>query len=112
MKTKSKKFKLDFVPIGQDLKQAREAKDITREQISEIVDYVPRHIQSIENEGKSPSIDLLFQLAGLLDVSLDRHIFKDKSSAKSSLRRENQCAQGREPSHPTPPSPGRTGRSR
>ena len=31
MKTKSKKFKLDFVPIGQDLKQAREAKDITRE---------------------------------------------------------------------------------
>lgn len=87
MKTKSKKFKLDFTPIGQDLKQAREAKDITREQISEIVDYVPRHIQSIENEGKSPSIDLLFQLAGLLNVSLDRHIFKDRNTIKSSIRR-------------------------
>ena len=87
MKTKSKKFKLDFTPIGQVLKQAREAKDITREQISEIVDYVPRHIQSIENEGKSPNIDLLFQLAELLDVSLDQHIFKDKPSVKSSIRR-------------------------
>ena len=87
MKEKSKKFKLDFTPIGQDLKQAREAKDMTREQISEIVDYVPRHIQAIENEGKTPSVDLLFQLAELLDVSLDRHVFKDKPPAKSSIRR-------------------------
>ena len=87
MKGKSKKFKLDFMPVGQDLKQAREEKGMTREQISEIVDYVPRHIQGIENEGKTPSVDLLFQLAELLDVSLDRHVFKDKSPAKSSIRR-------------------------
>ena len=87
MKGKSKKFKLDFMPVGQDLKQAREEKGMTREQISEIVDYVPRHIQAIENEGKTPSVDLLFQLAELLDVSLDRHVFKDKLPAKSSIRR-------------------------
>ena len=87
MKGKNKKFKLDFTPVGQDIKQAREEKGMTREQIAEIVDYVPRHIQAIENEGKTPSVDLLFQLAEILDISLDRHIVKDKPPAKSSIRR-------------------------
>jgi len=87
MDTRNNKFKLDFMPIGQDIKQAREAKDMTREQLSEIIDYVPRHIQALENEGQTPSVDLLFQLAEMFDVSLDRHIFKDKDTAKSSMRR-------------------------
>jgi len=87
MSTRSKKFKLDFMPIGQGIKQAREAKDMTREQLAEVVDYVPRHIQAIENEGKTPSVDLLFQLAELLEVSLDKFVFKGKSAAKSSIRR-------------------------
>lgn len=87
MDTKSNKFKLDFMPIGQDIKQAREAREITREQLSEIIDYVPRHIQAIENEGQTPGVDLLFQLAEMFDVSLDRHIFKDRDTVKSSIRR-------------------------
>ena len=87
MNTQNKKFKLNFMPIGQDIKQAREAKDMTREQLSEIIDYVPRHIQALENEGQTPSVDLLFQLAAMFDVSLDRHIFKDRDTAKSSMRR-------------------------
>ena len=87
MDTQNKKFKLDFMPIGQDIKQAREARDMTREQLSEIIDYVPRHIQALENEGQTPSVDLLFQLAGMFDASLDRHIFKDRDTVKSSMRR-------------------------
>ena len=87
MKGKRKKFKFDFTPVGQDIKQAREEKGMTREQIAEIVDYGPRHIQSIENEDKTPSVDLLFQLAEILDISLDRHIVTDKPPAKSSIRR-------------------------
>ena len=38
MDTKSNKFKLDFMLIGQDIKQAREAKEVTREQLSEIIE--------------------------------------------------------------------------
>ena len=49
--------------------------------------YVPRHVQAIENEGQTPSVDLLFQLAEMFDVSLDRHIFKDRDTIKSSIRR-------------------------
>ena len=87
MTTQNNKFKLDFMPIGQDIKRARKAKGMTREQLSEIIDYVPRHIQAIENEGQAPSVDLLFQLAQMLDISIDRHIFKDSDTAKSSIRR-------------------------
>ena len=54
MDTRNNKFKLDFMSIGQDIKQAREAKDVTREQLSEVIDYAPRHIQAIENEGANP----------------------------------------------------------
>ena len=79
MDTRNNKFKLDFMPIGQDIKQAREARDVTREQLSEVIDYAPRHIQAIENEGQTPSVDLLFQL--------DRHIFKERDNVKSSMRR-------------------------
>ena len=60
----------DFTPIGQAIKKAREAKGITREQLSEVIDYAPRHIQSIENEVNTQvfnylrnlSLCLMFQL--------------------------------------------------
>ena len=87
MDTRNNKFKLDFMPIGQDIKQAREAKDVTPEQLSVVIDYAPRHIQAIEKEGQTPSVDLLFQLAEMFDVSLDRRIFKDRDNVKSSIRR-------------------------
>jgi DNA-binding XRE family transcriptional regulator len=35
---------------------------MTREQLSGIIGYAPRHIQSIENEGQYPSIELFIQL--------------------------------------------------
>ena len=37
----------DFKPIGMAIKKARESQGITREQLSEKIDYAPRHIQAI-----------------------------------------------------------------
>ena len=86
MGRRSRKNKFDFTPIGQEIKQAREARKISRERVAEMLDYVPRHIQALENKGQTPSVDLLFQLAAMFGMSLDRYIFKD-SGAKSSVRR-------------------------
>ena len=86
MGRRRRKSKFDFRPIGQEIKQAREARKIPRERVAEMVDYVPRHIQALENEGQTPSVDLLFQLAAMFGISLDRHIFKD-GGIKSSVRR-------------------------
>ena len=60
---------------------------MTREQLSGIIGYAPRHIQSIENEGQYPSIELFIQLITMFDVSVDEYIFPNKEVEKSSVRR-------------------------
>ena len=87
MDERNNDFDFDFMPIGQAIKKAREAKGMTREQLSEIIGYAPRHIQAIENEGKYPSIELFIQLIQMFDVSVDEYIFPDKEVKKSSVRR-------------------------
>lgn len=80
-------FGFDFMPIGQAIKKARKARGMTREQLSAIIGYAPRHIQSIENEGQYPSIELFIQLVTMFDVSVDEYIFPNKEANKSSVRR-------------------------
>ena len=87
MDERNNHFDFDFMPIGQAIKKAREARGMTREQLSEIIGYAPRHIQAIENEGKYPSIELFIQLIQMFDVSVDEYIFPDKEVKKSSVRR-------------------------
>ena len=87
MDERNNDFDFDFMSIGQAIKKAREARGMTREQLSEIIGYAPRHIQAIENEGKYPSIELFIQLIQMFDVSVDEYIFPDKEVKKSSVRR-------------------------
>lgn len=78
----------DFLPLGQAIKKAREARGITREQLAEALDYAPRHIQSIENEGQHPSLQLFIQLVTMFDISVDQYIFPREDTGASLLRRE------------------------
>lgn len=87
MDERNNNFDFDFKPIGQAIKKAREARGMTRERLSGIIGYAPRHIQSIENEGKYPSIELFIQLVTMFDVSVDEYIFPNKEVKKSSVRR-------------------------
>ena len=87
MDERNNNFDFDFTPIGQAIKKAREARGMTREELSGIIGYAPRHIQSIENEGKYPSIELFIQLITMFDVSVDEYIFPNKEVKKSSVRR-------------------------
>lgn len=60
---------------------------MTREQLARIVDYDPRHLQAVENEGQKPSLELFIQLMTMFDVSVDEYIFPNKEVKKSSVRR-------------------------
>jgi len=80
-------YQFDFMPIGQAIKKAREAKGMTREQLAGIIGYAPRNIQAIENEGQYPSVELLVQLATMFDISLDQFIFPESKAYKSDTRR-------------------------
>lgn len=62
MDARNNDFDFDFTPIGQAIKKARTSQGMTREQLARIVDYDPRHLQAIENEGQYPSLELFIQL--------------------------------------------------
>ena len=49
--------------------------------------YAPRHIQAVENDGQYPSVELLFYLVIMLDISVDEYIFHNKQTEKTSTRR-------------------------
>ena len=74
MDKRNNDFAFDFKPIGQAIKAARKAQGMTREQLARIVDYDPRHLQAIENEGQYPSLELFIQLVTMFGVSVDEYI--------------------------------------
>ena len=86
MDTRNNDFDFDFTPIGQAIKKARTAKGMTREQLARILDYDPRHLQAIENEGQKPSLELFIQLVTMFGVSVDEYIFPDNEVKRSSVR--------------------------
>ena len=87
MDARNNDFDFDFTPIGQAIKKARTSQGMTREQLSRIVDYDPRHLQAIENEGQKPSLELFIQLVTMFNISVDEYIFPQKEVKKSSVRR-------------------------
>ena len=87
MDERNNNFDFDFTPNGHAIKRARTARGMTREQLARIVDYDPRHLQAIENEGQYPSLELFIQLVTMFDVSVDEYIFPDNEVKKSSVRR-------------------------
>ena len=87
MDARNNDFDFDFTPIGQAIKKARTSHGMTREQLARIVDYDPRHLQAIENEGQYPSLELFIQLETMFNISVDEYIFPQKEVKKSSVRR-------------------------
>lgn len=87
MDARNNDFDFDFTPIGLAIKKARTAQGMTREQLARIVDYDPRHLQAIENEGQYPSLELFVQLVTMFDISVDEYIFPKKEVKQSSVRR-------------------------
>ena len=83
MDKRNNDFDFDFRPLGLAIKKARKAQGVTREQFAEIIDYNPRHLQAVENEGQYPSIELFLQLITMFDVSVDEHIHTGEKTKKA-----------------------------
>ena len=82
----------DFMALGQAIKKAREAGEMTREQLAEILDVAPRHIQSIEKEGQYPSFPLFIRLVTMFDISVDQFFYPDMSADDACKKRINTLA--------------------
>ena len=82
------KEKFDFKAFGQAIKAARKAKGISRNQLADTLNIAPRYIASIENSGQHPSLQILYELVTLLDVSVDQFFFPEREQEKSTRRRQ------------------------
>lgn len=85
MEIKTEQF--DFRACGQEIKKAREAKGWTREQLGTMIRISSRYLVDIENEGQHPSLQVLYSLVTLFDISVDQFIFPKKKTEKDTQRR-------------------------
>lgn len=85
---RKKEDKYDFRALGLAIKEARKKQGLTREQVGAIIEIDPRYLTNIENKGQHPSLQVLYDLVSLLNVSVDEFFLASNNLAKSSRRRQ------------------------
>ena len=85
---RKKEDKYDFRALGLAIKEARKKQGLTREQVGAMIEIDPRYLTNIENKGQHQSLQVLYDLVSLLNVSVDEFFLSSDSLAKSSRRRQ------------------------
>ena len=80
--------KYDFRALGFAIKEARKKRGLTREQVGAMIEIDPRYLTNIENKGQHPSLQVLYDLVSLLNVSVDEFFLPTDNMIKSSRRRQ------------------------
>ena len=62
---------MDLKAVGQRIKAAREAKNLTQEELAALVNLSPTHVSVIERGLKVTNLDTFIAIANALDVSAD-----------------------------------------
>ena len=83
---RKKEDKFDFRAFGLAIKEARMKRGLTREQVGALIEIDPRYLTNIENKGQHPSIQVLYDLVSLLDVSVDEFFLPHNDLTKSTRR--------------------------
>ena len=71
--------------FGQLIKKARKQSNLTIESLADKVDVSERYLYRIENEGKTPSFDVLYKLIRYLNISSDSIFYPEKPSRESEI---------------------------
>lgn len=74
--------------FGQAVMEARENKGWSREKLAEMLDISTRHVMYMETRGQRPSVQKLYELAKLFDLSIDEHLLFDTTKSKTTRRRQ------------------------
>ena len=56
--------------VGRNLRQARKAKGLTQEQLSERTGFAQQHLSALERGQGNPTVVTLWELAQVLDVTV------------------------------------------
>ena len=82
-------FEKDFDShaLGQEIKRKRKGKGWTQEYLAQLLDRTPRSIMYVENRGQHPSLNVLFKIATLLEISIDQFFFPSKCGKENERRK-------------------------
>ena len=62
---------MDKRVLGERIKEARERKGLTQEQLAEMVDYSPAHMSVVERGLKAPRLEKMIAIANALQCDID-----------------------------------------
>lgn len=79
--------KPDFKPIGRAMREARLCEGWTQEEAAEKLGIEQPYYQRLETTGQYPSVELLYKIARLFQLSVDECFFPDLRPARSGRRR-------------------------
>ncbi len=77
----------NFHALGQEIKRKRKGKGWTQEYLAQLLDRTPRSIMYMENRGQHPSLNVLFKIAVLLEISIDQFFFPAKCNRENEHRK-------------------------
>ena len=77
--------------LGNAIKEARMKQNLSQEILAEMIGISPTHLKHIESEHRKPSIDVLFKIVKVLNLSLDNILFcqNDNSSTQKLINEIN-----------------------
>ena len=67
----------DYIRIGLNILYFRKQKQLTQEELAEKVSYSRNHIQKVETARSIPSVDLLLDIAEVLEIPVTR-LFEER----------------------------------
>jgi len=78
----------DFRAFGLAIKEARTKQGMTRDEASALIPIDPRYLTNIENKGQHPSLQVLFKLVTLFNLSVDEFFYPKAEPDKTTHRRQ------------------------
>lgn len=73
---------IDYVFIGQRIKQKRTERGLTQDKLSELVGIGPSHMSHIESGSTVPSFEVFISILNTLDCSADELLCREVNAAK------------------------------
>lgn len=76
----------ELTALREAIRNERKNKRITQEELAEMLEVSPTHVKHIESGHRKPSIEILFELAKILNISLDGVVFPKNETPHDATR--------------------------
>jgi len=76
-----------FPALGNDIKEARKALNLSRKNLAEMVHIDPRYLANIENSGSFPSLPLFYELVKICKLPVEDYFFPKTGNKDSEQRK-------------------------